>query len=384
MRILAVAHDKEFIGGANRSLLMVLSSLKANYNVECDVLLPGKDGSFESKLKEAGINCIVSSYKGVFCACKGDKKDILRKVNVHFKYIKQKFLGRQLAKQLGDKKYDLIYTNTRFPAVGAEIAHCLKIPHICHIREIGSPAMYCGKWSYSEIYRKSDKIILISQALYNRVAEDVPTDKLVMIYNGISGDIGLPVHELFPNGRFNMVLAGRIVPDKGHEDAILAVYKMIQDNCENIHLYIAGSSPSSGKQYEDKLKNMIEKYSLQDKVTFLGEVQNMREIRKDMDIELVCSVCETFGRVTVEGMRNGLLVIGSNTGGTPEIIQDNETGYLYEQGNPSDLARILKMVYHNPDRGREIAMAGYVMSQKKFTEEDNVRRIYEVMCELCN
>ena len=110
----------------------------------------------------------------------------------------------------------------------------------------------------------------------------------------------------------------------------------------------------------------------------------MTEIRKNMDIELMCSICETFGRVTVEGMRNGLLVIGSNTGGTPEIIKDKYNGLLYEQGKPQDLAEKILSSINNKDEARKIAENAYQFSQTNFTPESNTKQIYEVIKEVLN
>lgn len=381
MKILVVAHHKNLVGGANKSLLMVLNRLKNFYNVECDVILPG-EGTMSQALKNININCIISEYKNPFSVCKGDVKDVFRKIAVHLKYFKEINLAKKLAEKLSNNHYDLVYTNTRFPIIGATIAKILNIPHVCHIREFGSDDTYQGLWNYKKIYKSSDKIILISEALFNKMAEYTPKDKLVMIHNGISGGIGIETHQLFENNRFNMILTARIIVDKGHKDAVLAVKKMLEDGYDNIHLYFAGSSIKADDSYERYLKKIIEENKLDNYVTFLGEVSDMGKIRKDMDIELMCAVCETFGRVTVEGMRNGLLVVGSNTGGTLEIIEDGVNGLLYKQGDPNSLAEVLENIYKNNNLGKKIANNGYNMSQTNFTEEKNVEQIYNVMSTL--
>lgn len=51
-----------------------------------------------------------------------------------------------------------------------------------------------------------------------------------------------------------------------------------------------------------------------------------------MDILCMCSDREAFGLSTVEGMLSGCLIIGTNTGGTTEILEDGTTGLLYAQG----------------------------------------------------
>ena len=52
-----------------------------------------------------------------------------------------------------------------------------------------------------------------------------------------------------------------------------------------------------------------------------------------MDIALVASCSEAFGRVTVEAMLAGMLVIGADVAGTSELICDGVNGILYEDDN---------------------------------------------------
>lgn len=57
MKALIIAHDKNFVGGANRSLLMVIKGLREKYGIECDVIFPGK-GTMEEELKRNKFKCI--------------------------------------------------------------------------------------------------------------------------------------------------------------------------------------------------------------------------------------------------------------------------------------------------------------------------------------
>ena len=117
--------------------------------------------------------------------------------------------------------------------------------------------------------------------------------------------------------------------------------------------------------------------NLENDVTFCGEVKNMAELRRGMNVELMCNPNEPFGRVTVEGMRSGLVVIGINSGGTKDIIIDNENGLLYE--NCEDLANKIEYVYKNENYRKELAKKAYEYSQTHFTVEENVNKIEQVL-----
>ncbi|MFJ5759271.1 glycosyltransferase family 4 protein [Neobacillus sp. NPDC093182] len=380
MKILVVTHDSNFSGGANRSLYTVITKLKADYGVDIEVLLPSENGEFNKKLDEAQIPWFSYKYFGVISGIRNDGKDILRYGKVYVGYIIEQFLSVILKRKLRNKNYDLVYTNTRLPIVGALIAKKLNIPHVCHVREFGTVKPLWGFWGYQRIYDLSQKIILISHALQKKFEEYVPTDKLVTIHNGIDSPLGLP-KAIKEKTTFDLLLTGRLVPDKGQIDAIEAMKLLKNRGYTNIILHIAGSSPTRTHiaWYAQKIKKMTYEAGLEKEVLFLGEVKDMATVRSKMDVELMCAICETFGRVTVEGMRNHLLVIGSNTGGTPEIIEDEKTGLLYEQGNPQDLADKIEKVYKDREFMNRVAEAGYYHSQKYFTAEKNVKEIFQVL-----
>lgn len=382
MRILICAHDATITGGANRSLLMIIDGLISTYGVEkIEVLVPRPQGDFLEELDKRGIKYYKSMYFGVTSSIRGDGKDWMRICKVYGGFILESILSCYFSFKLRNKKYDFVYTNTRGPILGAKIAKKLRIPHIIHVREFGAEKPVWGFWDYKKMYSMSDRIILISRALYNEYAQYVPKDKLIMIPNGISSPLGLPFHEHREDGVFNLVLTGRLVPDKGHMDALLALKELRKRNINDIHLYFAGSLQASMHMgwYETQLKKFVSENDLNQYVTFCGEVRDMVKLRSKMDVELMTAIRETFGRVTIEGMRSGLVVIGSNTGGTVELIENGVTGLLYKQGNPIDLADKIQAVYDDRTLAYRLAYAGYQFTQTHYTAQSNVQQVYNVM-----
>lgn len=125
--------------------------------------------------------------------------------------------------------------------------------------------------------------------------------------------------------------------------------------------------------------NLAKELDVSEQVIFEGTRNDMPIFRYNMNGELMCSYCEPFGRVTLEGMRSGLVVIGSNTGGTPEIIFDGEKGLLYRQGDPSDLAKKIKKIYEEESFAKTLADNAYNYSRSKFAPETNVDSINRVL-----
>jgi glycosyltransferase involved in cell wall biosynthesis len=89
---------------------------------------------------------------------------------------------------------------------------------------------------------------------------------------------------------------------------------------------------------------------------------------------VVPSICfETFGLVIVEAMSYGLPIIASRMGGLPEIVEDGETGLLFEAGNSEELAYKMKLLWENPTLCRQMGQSG----RKKVIREYNEDTYYE-------
>jgi len=101
---------------------------------------------------------------------------------------------------------------------------------------------------------------------------------------------------------------------------------------------------------------------------------------KNADIAFSCSVAEAFGRKTVEAMLAGTLMIASDTCGTLDIIENEITGLLYEQGNPKDLAAKIIFAMNNKTQCQYIADAGRTFAYENLSARKNaelVKNIYE-------
>ena len=183
--------------------------------------------------------------------------------------------------------------------------------------------------------------------------------------------------KVFNEGKenINMIISGAVTAGKGQIEAIFAINEIINRGYKNITLNIAGSGEI------EKINNVIEKLKLRNYVKVLGQVNNLHEIRKEIDIELVCSKSEAFGRVTIEAMMSMIPVIGANTGGTKELIQDGYNGLLYNQGDYISLANQIEYFIKNINEIERMGKNAYLFSEK-FTTERNAKEVYKIYQEI--
>ena len=98
MKILVVAHESEFAGGANRALFAILKYWSTNKLVEYEVLLPKANGECIDELERMGIKYHVIKYYKVFSETRNQIQDILRKAKVYSKFVYNKRAAKKIIK----------------------------------------------------------------------------------------------------------------------------------------------------------------------------------------------------------------------------------------------------------------------------------------------
>ena len=115
-----------------------------------------------------------------------------------------------------------------------------------------------------------------------------------------------------------IVHVGRVVPGKGHRDAILAC-AVLYDKGVDFELFFYGSSED--EKYKEEILDLISGLTYKSKIFFSGHVDNVSEQLEKADIFLYPSYGEGFGNVFIEAMSNKLSVVTYNNTTFPEFIQ---------------------------------------------------------------
>lgn len=388
MKILAITQSKDILGGANRSFLDVLESLKNKYGHEIFVLIPG-EGDFLKEIEKLGIKYKVCNYKQTSSMKYGNWKTFASYLILLYECFFNKYSARIIAKDLIKFNFDVVYINDTTNSIGYYISNKLEIPSVWHFRGYNEKINRYMTIADEIKLRKNKNctFINISNAMKNHMIKSrkLKEKNMVVIYNGVSNNCLKNYEEwgtdILQKG-LHCLQCGHLSDAKGQVDAVKALFELKTKGYNNIYLHFAGTpSISHGVSYDMILKKLATEYNVIDHVIFEGEIEKMGDFRKNMDIELMCSKAEPFGRVTVEGMQSGLVVIGANTGATPEIIRDKYTGLIYEQGNAKSLANCIEKVYLDRKLGDLLAKNGFEYTKTHFTMENNVEEINKTLIE---
>ncbi|MCT7654757.1 glycosyltransferase [Oceanimonas sp. NS1] len=174
-------------------------------------------------------------------------------------------------------------------------------------------------------------------------------------------------------GRYLLIgLVGRINQAKGQHLLIEAMAQLAPRHAE-LHALIVGHAMR--EEYLEGLKQRVAALGLQDRIRFLGFTDQPHAFMQACDLMLTTSRNETFGLVTVEAMRCGTAVIGANSGGPLEIIEDGRDGLLFESGDAKDLASKIEQLYADQALRTRLAAAGRDKAARQFDNGKHFRQL---------
>ncbi len=260
------------------------------------------------------------------------------------------------------------------------------IPSVLHVRSIFWIDRF--GWLNRLILSQAKQIITNSEFVRNRtIKTGIPQENVVTIHNGIDlepfsfgGNTSNKIRSELGINENNLVIGfvSRLGLSWKNEDLVYRLLGTLnQDEKRIVLLVVGGAHDGQDKTLMDS-KNQAKKLSGNADIRFLGICRNMPEIYSLMDILLVPSVNEPFGRVVVEGMAAGLPVVGSNNGGIPEIITDGYDGFLRAPDDFDGWMAIVKSLIEDKELRKRIGKNARKAVEERFTLDKMIERVAEI------
>jgi D-inositol-3-phosphate glycosyltransferase len=174
---------------------------------------------------------------------------------------------------------------------------------------------------------------------------------------------------------------GRLDPLKGQHLAIEALIRLHQKGM-HAHLLLAGEATlNEGDDYVKRLHSMVSEFGLEEFVHFKPYSADVQHFYHAIDVFLLCSKGETFGTVTIEAMSCGLPIIGTNSSGTPEILDSGRCGILVKPDEVSELVAAMENCMDSSKREeiREMGIRAKERFHRLYSKETSVKRMIEIV-----
>ena len=153
------------------------------------------------------------------------------------------------------------------------------------------------------------------------------------------------------------VIIANLAPHKGHETAIKAIAALARRNID-VTLWIVGEERDGTGKFEKRLKSLVAELNVESQVHFVGFRTDVPDILKAADFLLLPSTSETLSLVVLEALASEAIVLAAPTADLPEVVHDDETGYLIAAEDDLGYANRLAALILDPDRSKELADTG--------------------------
>lgn len=373
MEVLFITHYDDLLG-ANRSMVQLITELR-EYGVNPTVLISTRHA--ESPLKQMLDSLNISSISADFRIFKHTNRikllPSLLLSRIQNWLVSRKFYGQH---------FDIIHSNSSIIDIGKRIAQITGGKHVWHLREFGDlDYKYItpiSKQLQSYFYGGYNHFIAISNKIRNHFLPYLSGQDIDLIYNGLQ-DPGLK-HIGSSDGIVRFCIVGFLHENKRQKDIAMALDEIVnRRKITNVHLTIVGGGDPL---YKKSIEEYILTHNLSDYIELSGVRNDVPEMLQEMDVGIIASSNEAFGRVTIEYMMSNLAVIASDGGANLEIVDDELTGLIYPTGDITKLAECMTRMINNKDFMKQIAKDGRKKAIETFSSAANSQKIFDLYTKL--
>lgn len=374
--ILFVSHSAELYG-AERVLLLTIEGLnKEKYN---PILALPRSGPFGELAEKLGIETFYVPSKWWVT-----EKNKVWKQPISWLWNLISLV--RLSNLIDKKKIDLVFSNSVVNFTGAIAAKLKQIPHIWSVHEVleGSSSLVSfllGRRALVGIisalstrvivnsdvtglpFKKYDKMRKVNIGVRENHKDRVSSDELRQRFGFDAED-------------FVIGVVGKIYPEKGQKEVVEALNMIIKTHPQ-VRLLIVGGVRHTG--YQRKIQRYISVHNLESHVVITGYQKDIFDILSILNLLVVASNVESFGRVALEAMAVKTPVLAVKRGGISEVITPGESGFLVESRDPKILTLGIQAVLESPEQVSRIIEEGYQTVQEKYSLENQIRDTERVL-----
>jgi glycosyltransferase involved in cell wall biosynthesis len=366
MKSILFVDSAEALGGAERSLLLLMEHLDPNH---FHPILASNASPLAEEARAAGIEvAIVPMLR-------------LRHLPTAPSLLVRG--ARGVARLIRMHDVAIVHANVmRASFYAAAAARWTGTPLVWHVRDI-----HTERWYIPLMCAFAARAIAISQA----VAESIPCRaKLSVIHNGI--DLAAFDPALDRDGvRRDLQLpsdvpvigtVGRLRPWK-RQDLFLQAASRVSAAQADVHYAVVGDTIfPAGHDYLGELRALALDLGIVERVVFPGYRSDMAQVMATLDVLVHTADAEPFGRVLIEAMAMGRPIVAFRDGGVPEIVADGETGILVEPGDVDGIANAVVGLLADPERRIRMGSAGRERAARLFGAATTARAVERVYDEL--
>jgi L-malate glycosyltransferase len=212
-------------------------------------------------------------------------------------------------------------------------------------------------------------------------ADGIPAPRVATVHEGIDPDRIAGIEPVSVHGEFWLPTRapivgniGALVPHKGQRHLVDAAALVVRD-VPDARFIVLGEG-----ELRPALEHQVKSLHLEKHVALPGFRADAVALLKTFDVFVMSSETEGLGTSILDAMACGRPVVGTRTGGIPEVIEDGVTGLLVEPTNPRALAQAITDLLRDPALRARMGAAGLACVRERFTVDRMVEgtlRVYQ-------
>ncbi|WP_017472183.1 N-acetyl-alpha-D-glucosaminyl L-malate synthase BshA [Amphibacillus jilinensis] len=284
-------------------------------------------------------------------------------------------LANKMAEVIDREQLDILHVHYAMPhAICAILAKQMANHHVKVVTTLhGTDITVLGiDKSLTKMIRygieQSDAVTSVSTSLAEETYQIINVNKAIdVVYNFIDTNDYYRSYQKKLKKAFQINESEKIIVHvsnfrkvKRIEDVIITFAEISKQLA--VKLLLVGDGPEYNAMVE-----LVDQLKIKDRVLFLGNQQNMADLFSIADLNLLMSEKESFGLVLIEAMACQVPCIGTDVGGIPEVIKDNNNGFIVPLGDTKKASEIALELLTNQEMHQRFAKQALSSVQAHFT-----------------
>ena len=226
------------------------------------------------------------------------------------------------------------------------------------------------------IWRRADRVVAVCESLGQLALRSWPDLRYTVVPNGVDLTLFHPADpdNRRPSRKIRCLAVARLTERKGVGDLLRSLALLERGRFE---LEIVG-----GGADEQVLRDLAARLGVARDVRFLGPLSRamVAERYREADLFTLPSSAEAFGNVFAEALASGLPIVGSATGGIPDLVEHGSNSLLVPPGDVRALARAIRYLADDPELRTEMSIRNRAKAEATLEWAQVTRRylsIYE-------
>jgi L-malate glycosyltransferase len=269
-------------------------------------------------------------------------------------------------------------------------------PLLVHVRD-WVPDGAVPRITLRTLARGADLVVANSRWIATQVLRAAPSARVEVIHNPV--DLGrfdpgavdrAAAREALglADGDFALAVVAQLTPWKGQDDAVRVVAALAERGLParlvlgGSAKFVAAGTRFDNRAFEQVLLDLVRTLGVEDRVIFAGEREDVPELLGAVDVLLVPSWREAFGRIAAEAMAMGVPVVATDVGGPAEIVRDGVDGLLLPPREPARWADAVERLLADPALRQQMGASGRERAHAEFGAERHVAALLDAYAQL--